>query len=87
MGAPHFMPPTIYGTATVGTKGQIVIPAEAREAFNIQPGDKLLIMGSKERRVVCLCPVEQFEAMVAKMTENLETMRTELDKTKQDPQE
>ena len=28
-------------TATVGTKGQIVIPREARELFDIQPGDTL----------------------------------------------
>lgn len=33
-----------YGTATVGEKGQIVIPAEAREELGFQPGDKLLVM-------------------------------------------
>ena len=26
-------------TATVGEKGQIVIPKQAREVFNIKPGD------------------------------------------------
>ena len=31
-------------TVTVGTKGQIVIPKEAREVFGIQPGDRLLIL-------------------------------------------
>lgn len=31
-------------TVTVGTKGQIVIPKEAREIFGIQPGDHLLIL-------------------------------------------
>lgn len=30
-------------TVTVGTKGQIVIPKEAREVFGIKPGDRLLI--------------------------------------------
>ena len=29
-------------TVTVGTKGQIVIPKEARDLFHIQPGDTLL---------------------------------------------
>ena len=28
-------------TATVGEKGQIVIPKQARELFDIQPGDTL----------------------------------------------
>lgn len=32
-------------TATVGEKGQIVIPKQAREIFGIQPGDTLLILG------------------------------------------
>ena len=37
----------LYGTATVGTKGQIVIPATAREALSIQPGDQLYVIGSE----------------------------------------
>ena len=31
-------------TVTVGTKGQIVIPKEARDVFGINPGDHLLIL-------------------------------------------
>lgn len=33
-----------YGSVTVGERGQIVIPAEARADYDIQPGDKLLVM-------------------------------------------
>jgi AbrB family looped-hinge helix DNA binding protein len=33
-----------YGTSTVGERGQIVIPAEARAELGIQPGDKLMVM-------------------------------------------
>ena len=36
-------------TATVGTKGQIVIPKEARDLFNIHSGDTLIILGDIER--------------------------------------
>ena len=36
-------------TVTVGVKGQIVIPKEARVAFSIEPGDTLLILGDKEK--------------------------------------
>ena len=32
-------------TATVGAKGQIVIPKEARALFGIEPGDTLLLLG------------------------------------------
>ena len=37
------------GTVTVGTKGQIVIPKEARELMGIQPGDTLILLGDAER--------------------------------------
>lgn len=35
----------IFGTVTVGEKGQIVIPAKARRVFNIKPGDDLMVLG------------------------------------------
>lgn len=35
-------------TATVGEKGQIVIPKQARELFDIKPGDSLVILGDKK---------------------------------------
>ena len=35
----------IYGIVTVGERGQIVIPKEAREQFDIKPGDKLVVVG------------------------------------------
>ena len=34
-----------YGTVTVGERGQVVIPAEARTEYEISPGEKLLIFG------------------------------------------
>ena len=33
-----------YGTCTVGERGQIVIPVEARSEMGIQPGEKVVIM-------------------------------------------
>lgn len=38
-------------TAKVGDKGQIVIPKEARDVFDIKTGDTLLLMGDKERGI------------------------------------
>ena len=35
-------------TATVGEKGQIVIPKQARDIFGIRPGDVLLLLGDDE---------------------------------------
>lgn len=39
----------MFGTVTVGEKGQIVIPVKARKIFNIKPGDDLLILGDIEQ--------------------------------------
>jgi AbrB family looped-hinge helix DNA binding protein len=33
-----------YGTSTLGERGQLVIPAEARAALGMEAGDKILIM-------------------------------------------
>ena len=39
----------VFGTAKVGDRGQIVIPKEARDFFNIHPGDTLLIWAVRVR--------------------------------------
>ena len=49
------------GTVTVGSKGQIVIPKEARELFHIVPGDTLILLGDVERGLA-IPPKEQFNS-------------------------
>lgn len=36
-------------TVTVGEKGQIVIPKQARDVFDIKPGDTLVILGDEKK--------------------------------------
>lgn len=36
-----------FGVVKVGSKGQIVIPKEARDLFEINPGDQLLMLGDE----------------------------------------
>lgn len=38
-------------TAKVGDKGQIVIPKEARDVFNIKNGDSLLLLGDTDKGI------------------------------------
>ncbi|WP_434799736.1 AbrB/MazE/SpoVT family DNA-binding domain-containing protein [Terrisporobacter vanillatitrophus] len=48
------MPPKgkyFFGSVTVGERGQIVIPKEARELFGINTGDKLLVLGDEEKGI------------------------------------
>ena len=46
----------VFGTAKVGDRGQIVIPKEARELFNIRPGDTLLIVGEENKGLIISRP-------------------------------
>ncbi len=52
----------IFGICKVGEKGQIVIPKEARDMFDIKSGDGLLMLGDKKRGLA-LVKTEVFEDM------------------------
>ena len=47
----------------VGEKGQIIVPKEAREMFNIQPGDTLMVLGDKERGVALMKSDDVYDLM------------------------
>lgn len=55
-------------TATVGEKGQIVIPKQAREIFNIKPGDTLILLGD-EKRGLAIPPKSAFTQFAAAIFE------------------
>ena len=43
----------------IGEKGQFVIPKEAREMFDLKPGDEILVLGDKERGLAILPKAKQ----------------------------
>ena len=49
-------------TATVGEKGQIVIPKQARELFGIRPGDTLILLGD-EQFGIAIPPKAEFDRL------------------------
>ena len=42
------------GISKVGEKGQIVIPKEARDMFNINPGDSIIVLCDKDKGIALL---------------------------------
>ena len=42
------------GIAKVGEKGQIVIPKEIRDMFDIKPGDSIIVLSDKEKGIALL---------------------------------
>ena len=60
-------------TATVGEKGQIVIPKQAREVFGIKPGDTLLL--GDETRGIAIPPKGAFAELFQMMFDSGETKK------------
>jgi AbrB family looped-hinge helix DNA binding protein len=58
-------PGQYFGTTTLGERGQIVIPKSARELFDLKAGDKLLVLGSKERGGLALVKADLMERFAA----------------------
>ena len=54
----------IFGLVTVGERGQIVIPKDARELFAINPGDKLLVMGD-EKQGIAIVKADAFQSFAS----------------------
>jgi AbrB family looped-hinge helix DNA binding protein len=50
----------------IGEKGQFVIPKEAREMFDLQPGCEIIVLGDRERGLAIL-PREQQGEMIARV--------------------
>ena len=65
----------LYGTATVGTKGQVVIPAEARKELGIEEGDRLYVVGSPEGGFLGLLKEDTLQEMVQSMTAQIEVFQ------------
>ena len=53
-------------TVTVGEKGQIVIPKQARDVFNIRPGDTLIMLAD-DKKGIAIPPKESFAELAAKI--------------------
>jgi len=53
----------IFGVVTVGEKGQIVIPKKAREVFEIQTGDNLVILGDEDQGIAIIKSSEMMKLM------------------------
>lgn len=50
----------------IGERGQFVIPKEARDLFDLQPGREILVLGDAERGLAILPRSEQAE-MIARL--------------------
>lgn len=61
----------MYGTTTMGARGQVVIPAQARKDLKLKPGDQLMVMG-KFGKVLGLIKADQLSEVIDKIMESVD---------------
>lgn len=68
-----------FGSATVGERGQIVIPSEARKRYGINPGDKVLVMGHPNNAGgVWICKIDAVREVFSSMLTELEKIESKI---------
>lgn len=76
----------LYGTTTIGARGQIVIPAAARKDLNIKSGDQFVVTG-KFGKILGLIKTDDLDEFIAMIMQHVSDddikndIRKEFDKT------
>jgi len=67
----------LHGVVTMGERGQVVIPAEIRKEFNINSGDKLVVL-AKPEHIISLIPADEFNRFLTEATRVLSKVKSRL---------
>ncbi|MEF8847208.1 MAG: AbrB/MazE/SpoVT family DNA-binding domain-containing protein [Candidatus Paceibacterota bacterium] len=62
-----------FGTATLGKRGQVVIPAEMREKLNLEQGEQFMVLLVNDS--VVFVPGDEFEKMVSHLDEKVSKLK------------
>jgi AbrB family looped-hinge helix DNA binding protein len=71
----HSIHPKVYGTVTLGAKGQVVIPVELRKKLGLRANDKMVVL-SKGKDMIGLVPVEEFNRFLREVSMLREAFET-----------
>ena len=69
-----------YGTATIGERGQIVIPAELRKAIGIKSGDQLIVFAKPDKKIISLMPSKDFSAFLERASKLISKLENKVHK-------
>ena len=64
----------VFSSVKVGDRGQIVIPKDVRDMFDIQPGEKLALIADKEKGGIGIMKanvMQEFASMMMKGLNNI----------------
>ena len=81
--------PKFYASVTVGERGQIAIPAEARRELEITQGTKLVVLGGPDDQMLLILKAEvvielmtHTTALLSQFEQVLKTDNTEISRNK-----
>lgn len=72
----------LYGSTTIGSKGQVVVPAEARDELGLNDGQRVVILRSPRGEGVVIMRAEAVEGMLTEIQDNLGAMSDSIMKLK-----
>ncbi len=67
-----------FGSTTLGPRGQVVIPVNARKDLGLESGDTLLVFSSFHGHGVMLLKADAIESMLNKATERISDMEKQV---------
>ena len=68
-----------YGTTVVGERGQVVIPAKAREDYGLEKGDHMLVCGAGEN-IIVLVKSEHAQEIATHLSRKLKSVNALINK-------
>ncbi len=68
--------PRLYGATTMGERGQIVIPAEARRDLQMSPSSKLLVFGNPKGGGLLIMKVDDVGELVSQVNQILKSIES-----------
>jgi AbrB family looped-hinge helix DNA binding protein len=72
-----------YGSATLGSKGQIVIPAEARDELKLEEGEKLIVLRDMHGGGLLVLKADSLEKIIGQMQSKFGTLSEVVKKHKE----
>ena len=70
----------VYGAATVGERGQLVIPADLRKDLDIKAGDRLMIFAKIDRKMINIMREKDFSDFLQKASKIISKLETKVSK-------
>ena len=61
--------PDFFSITTIGERGQVVIPKDAREALQLSAGEKLVVLPSRHGNGILLMKEENIKQIAQQMSE------------------